>query len=116
MGVESLDDLGKVGERTGEAVDLVDDDHLDTARFDVREQLLETRAPHVAAGKSTIVVVGADGLPAFMFLALDIGLAGFPLRIERVEFLLESLLRRLAGIDGAVEFGTITRHRLFPSR
>ena len=36
-----------------------------------------------------------------MLLARDVGLAGFPLRIERIELLLEALLRRFAGVDGA---------------
>jgi len=40
-----------------------------------------------------------------VLLARDVGLAGFTLRIERIEFLLEALLRRLAGVDGAADPG-----------
>src|ERR1700730_9064481 len=42
-----------------------------------------------------------------MRLALDIGLAGFPLGIERVEFEIEIMLGRFAGVDrAALGFGT----------
>ena len=40
-------------------------------------------------------------MPALLALAPDEGLAGFPLGIQGVEVLLEALLRRLAGVDGA---------------
>ena len=42
--------------------------------------------------------------PTFVLLTCDEGLTGFPLRIERVEALLETLLGRLAGVDGAPQF------------
>jgi hypothetical protein len=35
--VEDLDNLGKIGERPGQPVDLVDDDGIDLPRRDVRE-------------------------------------------------------------------------------
>jgi hypothetical protein len=40
LGVEDLDQPGKIGERTGEPVDLVDDD-IDPAGPDVGEQALQ---------------------------------------------------------------------------
>ena len=40
MRVEHLDDLGEVRERTGQAVDLVDDDGVDPMRGDVGEKAL----------------------------------------------------------------------------
>jgi hypothetical protein len=40
LGVEDLDDLGKVGKRAGQPVDLVDDDDVDPPRLDLCEQLL----------------------------------------------------------------------------
>ena len=46
VGVEHLDDLGEVRERTGQAVDLVDDDHVDFAGGDISEQTL------LSAGRS----------------------------------------------------------------
>ncbi len=38
-----------------------------------------------------------------MPLAGDIGLAGLPLGIERVELLVKTLLGRLSGVDGAAD-------------
>ena len=36
----SLDQLGEVGERAGQPIDLIDDDHVDPSRLHVDEQLL----------------------------------------------------------------------------
>ena len=41
MRVKQFDQLGKVGERAGQPVDLIDDDHVDPASADAVEQLLE---------------------------------------------------------------------------
>jgi hypothetical protein len=38
-----------------------------------------------------------------MTLAYDIGLASLPLGVERIEFLLEALVGRFAGVDRAVD-------------
>ena len=35
MRIEQLDQLGEVGERAGQPVDLVDDHHIDAARRDI---------------------------------------------------------------------------------
>jgi hypothetical protein len=40
MGIEDLDDLGEVGQRPGEAIDLVDHDHVDLPGFDVGKEAL----------------------------------------------------------------------------
>src|SRR5271168_5385507 len=40
MGIECLDQLGEVGERAGQPIDLVDDDHVDPSRLHVDEQVL----------------------------------------------------------------------------
>ena len=69
MLVEQLDQLGEVGERSGEAVDLVDYDSVDTTRLNVREQLLQSgpihraaREPPVASGPgAAAVAAGAAG-------------------------------------------------------
>ena len=42
-----------------------------------------------------------DQLPAFVSLAEDVGGTSLALRIEAVERLLQALLSRLAGVDGA---------------
>ncbi len=56
MGVEHIDDLGEIGERAGQPVDLVDDDDLNLAGLDVVEQPLEGRALHRAAGQAAVVI------------------------------------------------------------
>jgi hypothetical protein len=93
MGVEQFDRLGKVGERAGQPVDLVDDDDVDPATANVIKELLEGWPVHRAAGVAAVVVVGPDQLPAFVGLALDIGFRGLPLIVERVELLLQAMLK-----------------------
>ena len=44
MLVEELDQLGEVGERAGQPVDLVDDDDVDPSRANGVQQLLAERA------------------------------------------------------------------------
>ncbi len=41
MGVKHIDDLGEVGQRTGQPVDLVDDDDLYLLRRNIGEQPLQ---------------------------------------------------------------------------
>ena len=103
MCVEQFDQLGEVGERARQPVDLVDDDHVDPVSANVVEQPLERRPLHRAAGIAAVVVKSPDQLPAFMGLALDVGLRRFSLIVERVELLLQAMLGRNAGVDGAAE-------------
>jgi hypothetical protein len=51
--------------------------------------------------EAAIVIAGGEDPPALVLLARVIGLAGLALGIERVELLLEPLLARFAGVDGA---------------
>lgn len=102
-GVEDFDDLGEVGQRAGEPVDLVDDDGADETGGDVGEQTLEGRSLQGAAGEAAVVVHHRRGDPALGSLAGDIGLAGLPLGVEGVEVLLQSLLRGLTGVDHATD-------------
>ena len=44
--IEQLDQLGEVGKRPGQPVDLVDDDHVDLAGPDIVQQLLDRRPLH----------------------------------------------------------------------
>src|ERR1700751_225624 len=103
MGVEQLDQLGEVGERAGQPVDLVDDDHVDPMSANVVQQPLEGWPVHRAAGVAAVVVVGPAQLPALMSLALDVGLRCLPLIVERVELLLQAMLSRDAGVDRAAQ-------------
>ena len=101
MALEDLDHAREVGEGAGEAVDLVDDDHIDPAGGDIRHEALQARAVHGAAGEAAIVVRHRDHPPALGLLAGDIGGTGLALGIERVEALFKPFLGTLAGIDGA---------------
>ncbi len=99
--VEQFDQLGKVGQRAGQAIDLVDDDDVDLAGSDIVQQPLQGRAVGVAAGEAAIVIFGPDQGPAGMGLASDIGLRRIVLGIEGVEVLLQPLIGRDPGIDRA---------------
>ena len=54
--VEDLDEPGEVGERPGQPVDLVDDDHVDLAGLDIGDQPFQGRPLHRAAGKAAIII------------------------------------------------------------
>src|SRR6202040_4363415 len=97
--IEDLDDLGKIGERARQPVDLVDDHRVDPPCRDVGEQLLQSGPVHRRAGEPTIIITHAHADPAFVPLAVDEGLAGFALRLQRIEFLLEPFLGRFASVD-----------------
>ena len=63
-GIEDLDDLGKIGEQTGQPVDLVDDD-IDPPRGDVGEQPLRSRPVHKEPIRAAAAVsVGEVGVSA----------------------------------------------------
>ena len=89
--VEDLDHLCEVGQRSGQAVDLVHDHDVDETMADVFEQLLQGRPLHVPAGETAVIVSRLDESPTFALLALDKGLAGFTLCVQRIEVLLEAL-------------------------
>jgi len=85
MLVEKFDQLGEIGERPGEPVDLVNYDDVNFTGADLGEKLLQGRAVKRRPGKCAVVIMVADQEPTFMRLALDIGFAGLALGIERVE-------------------------------
>ena len=60
--IEDLDHACEVGQGPGKAVDLVDDDHVDLAGFDVAEKPLERGALHGCAGEAAIVVAAPGPL------------------------------------------------------
>ena len=60
MGIEQLDQLGEVGQRAGQAIDLVDHDDIDPAGSNVGEQPLQGRAVDRAAGEAAIVIARPD--------------------------------------------------------
>src|SRR6202051_3995293 len=56
-----------------------------------------------AAREASVVVHFGERDPSGMTLARDVGLTCFALRVERVEFLLETLVGRFAGVDRATK-------------
>src|SRR5271166_1638493 len=83
MGVERLDQLGEVGERSGQPIDLIDDDDVDPSGLHIDEQFLQSRPIHRAAGKAAIVITVPDQPPALVSLAPDVCL--FPQLLEEGE-------------------------------
>src|ERR1700730_2724354 len=99
MGVEDVDDLGKICERPRQPIDLVDNDDLNLAGLDVLQKPLERRPLHRPAGQASVVVHVGKCDPSGMPLAHDVGLARLPLSIERIEFLLEAFVGRFSWIS-----------------
>src|SRR5207249_7807470 len=74
------------------------------------------RPLHVTAREPAIIVAGFGQYPALVPLAADIGLAGFALRLQRVELLLKPFLGGFAGVDrAALAVRVSPRHRCPPS-
>ena len=105
MGVEDVDDLGEIRQRSGQPVNLVDDDDLNLAGRDVFQQPLEGRALHRAAGEAAVIIHVRNGDPSRMTLTDDIGVASLALRVEGIELLLESVFGRFSGVNRAAETG-----------
>ena len=99
--VKHLDQLGEVGQRAAQAVDLVDHHHIDQPVLDVGHQPLQSGAFQRPARNPTVVVLIPDQHPALRALAGDVGLAGFPLGVEAVELLLQPFLGGFTGVDRA---------------
>ena len=62
--IEDFDDLGKIGERAGQPVDLVDDHGVDPTRRDVGEQPLQSGPIHRRAGEPAVVISLRAGTPS----------------------------------------------------
>jgi hypothetical protein len=73
----------------------MDHHDVDLVGSDVIEQCLQGRTLQGAARNTTVIIAAFDQSPAFMGLALDIGLGGLALRVEGVEILLQSVFGRL---------------------
>src|SRR6202040_77688 len=96
----------------GQPVDLVHDHDIDSARPDIGEQALRRGSLETAAREPAIVIAVSRQQPTLVLLAANVGLAGFALRRERIEFLLEPFLGGFAGVDGtALSARLSSRHR-----
>ncbi len=107
--IENLHDACEVHERPAESVDLVDDHAVDLAGFDIGEQSLECRTLHVAARKSTVVVMIGKANPTFVLLAGNVRVGAVALGIKRIVILLKSLFCAFARIDGTTHIRLFLR-------
>jgi hypothetical protein len=73
VGVEQLNQFGKVGKRSRQSVYFVNDDDVNLTGTDVGQQPPEVRPVGRPARVSAIIIAGLDQGPAGMGLALDIG-------------------------------------------
>ena len=104
VAVEHLDQLGEVGQRAAEPVDLVDHDHIDQPVLDILHQPLQAGPFQRAAGKAAVIVLVADRHPALGSLAGHERLAGLALGMQAIELLLEPFLGGFARVDRAALF------------
>ena len=103
MGIEQFDQLGKVGQRSRQAIDLVDDDDVNLPGADIVQQSLQVGTIGGPTGISAVVISRPDQGPAGMGLTFDIGRGGIVLGIQRVELLVEPMLGGDPGIDRAAD-------------
>ena len=82
----------------------------------IRDGVIAARgaAAGSAAGDATVVVAVIEGHPALVPLALDVGEAGLPLRIQRVERLVHSFLGARAAVDRAADLARRGIHPAVP--
>ena len=73
MRFDQLDQHVKVGERLGQAIDLVDDHHIDLALANGGKRGVNPGRSRDPSDKLTIVIAGPNQLPALVGLVLDIG-------------------------------------------
>ncbi len=91
----------EVQEAPAQPIELVDDDDINRATFDVSEELSH-RGPIQAAPGLRGVLVNFRGLdPAFVLLTLDICRTDGVLRFQRVEFLFKAVRATFPSVDRA---------------
>src|ERR1019366_3704274 len=99
MGIEQFNQLGEVGKRPRQTVDLVDHDDVNLPGADIIQQSLQVGTVGGSAGVPAIVIAGPVQGPTRMGLTLDIGRGGIVLGVQRVELLVESVVGRNPRID-----------------
>jgi hypothetical protein len=118
--VEDVNEPGEVGERPRQPIDLINHDHVDLACLDVGDQPFQGRPLHRAAGIAAVIVKRRGRRPALVLLREDVGGAGFALGVERIEGLVQTLLRRFPRVNCADPLARPPRslgrfrHRLAP--
>src|SRR5258708_14634322 len=103
MCIEQFDQLGKVGQRSRQAIDLVDDNNIKLPRTDIVQQSVEVGKIGRPTGISAVIISRPDQGPAGMGLTLYISRRGIVLSVQRIELLVESVFRGDAGVDGTAD-------------
>jgi hypothetical protein len=75
MGIEHLDNLGKVEQGAGKPIDLVDDYNIDFRAADVSQKPLQSWPLQSPTRIAAIVILGWQRDPAFMLLTGNFTLA-----------------------------------------
>ena len=65
VGLEQLDQLGKIRQRAGQPVDLVNQHDVDLARANIGQQPLQGRPFQRGAGEPAVIIMVGDEPPAF---------------------------------------------------
>src|SRR5216684_1600862 len=71
--------------------------------LDIGQQPSESRPFRRSSGISAVVIQRGKGGPALVPLTLYIGVTGLALRVQGIEILLQALLGRFPGVDGAAK-------------
>ena len=71
------------------AIDFVDDNRVDSQRHDTREERIDRRSIHGAAGEATVIIGRTNRLSALSLLALNVRLARLSLRVDHHGGLIE---------------------------
>jgi len=80
--VEAVHQPREIQKRPAQAIHLIYNDAIDVVGVDIFEQLLESRAVEISAGKAAVIIMSGDQGPAQMLLAFDIRFAGLTLGVQ----------------------------------
>src|SRR4051794_19749478 len=110
MLLEELHQPGEIEQRTAQAIHFVDQYAINLASLYTRKKLPECRTVDVRATEPAIVVAFADCRPALLAVAQNAGFRRLALGLQCVEFLLQSFLSGLAGVDRAAHQRRLLSH------
>lgn len=99
--LEEIHQPDEIEKGAADPVELVDDDDLDEAILDIRDQLVERRPVEGRSGAPAILVSFGKLDPALVLLARDIGGTDRALAFERGDLLRERWLEALSSVDCA---------------
>src|SRR5438128_2278 len=94
ISIENLEQLMKVGYRTGKSIKLVDDDDVDLVGRHIGKKALEGGSIQSAPGNTAVVVTVRQEYPSLPTLARNVCLTCLPLGVQRVEIHFKAFLAR----------------------